>query len=62
MLTAELDLGMLTRARLDFDPCGHYGRPDIFRLEVNERERPGATFLRQEAPGEMASSLASRGR
>jgi len=50
VLTADLDLGMLTRARLDFDPCGHYGRPDIFRLEVDERERPAATFLRQEAP------------
>jgi nitrilase len=49
VLTAELDLGMLTRARLDFDPCGHYARPDIFRLEVDERERPVASFLQQPA-------------
>ncbi|WNG27654.1 carbon-nitrogen hydrolase family protein [Cystobacter fuscus] len=62
VLTADLDLGMLTRARLDFDPCGHYGRPDIFRLEVDERERPGATFLRQEAPGDATSSPPVRGR
>ncbi|QRN93735.1 carbon-nitrogen hydrolase family protein [Archangium violaceum] len=44
LLTADLDLGMLTRARLDFDPCGHYARPDVFRLEVDERERPVAAF------------------
>ncbi|MET0404264.1 MAG: carbon-nitrogen hydrolase family protein, partial [Cystobacter sp.] len=39
VLSADLDLGLLTRARLDFDVCGHYGRPDIFRLEVDERPR-----------------------
>jgi nitrilase len=37
MLTAELDLGELARSRLDFDVVGHYARPDVFRLEVNER-------------------------
>ena len=47
VLTADLDLGMLTRARLDFDPCGHYARSDIFRLEVDERERPVAAFLQR---------------
>jgi nitrilase len=46
LLVADLDLGLLTRARLDFDPCGHYGRPDVFRLEVDARARPAATFLR----------------
>ncbi|WP_257459107.1 carbon-nitrogen hydrolase family protein [Archangium lipolyticum] len=47
LLTADLDLGLLTRARLDFDPCGHYARPDVFRLEVDERERPVAAFRLQ---------------
>ncbi|QRK07539.1 carbon-nitrogen hydrolase family protein [Archangium violaceum] len=62
VLTADLDLGLLTRARLDFDPCGHYARPDIFRLEVDERERPVTTFLRQETPRDVASPLPARSR
>jgi nitrilase len=37
VLTAELDLGEVARSRLDFDVVGHYARPDVFRLEVNER-------------------------
>lgn len=36
ILTAELDLDDLTRARFDFDPTGHYARPDIFSLHVDE--------------------------
>ncbi|MFD2238125.1 carbon-nitrogen hydrolase family protein [Aureimonas populi] len=36
ILTAEIDLDELIGARLDFDPVGHYARPDIFRLTVNE--------------------------
>jgi len=39
ILTAELDLTALTRAAMDFDPAGHYTRPDVFRLEVDETER-----------------------
>ncbi|MBZ4417304.1 carbon-nitrogen hydrolase family protein [Myxococcus sp. RHSTA-1-4] len=47
IVTADLDLGLLIRARLDFDPSGHYARPDVFHLEVDERERPAAAFLQQ---------------
>jgi nitrilase len=36
MLIADLDMNMLAEARLDFDPVGHYARPDIFKLYVNE--------------------------
>jgi nitrilase len=29
------------RGKLDFDVVGHYARPDIFRLEINETpQRP----------------------
>jgi nitrilase len=48
VLTAELDLGEVARSRLDFDVVGHYARPDVFRLEVNER--PARSV--QEAPAE----------
>ena len=36
VLLAELDLGELDRGRFDFDAVGHYARPDIFTLHVDE--------------------------
>lgn len=36
LLTATLDLDEIGRARFDFDVTGHYSRPDVFRLVVNE--------------------------
>jgi nitrilase len=36
ILTAELDLAQVARARFDFDVVGHYSRPDVFQLTVNE--------------------------
>jgi nitrilase len=36
LLTAELELGEIARSRLDFDVVGHYARPDVFQLRVNE--------------------------
>jgi nitrilase len=37
IITADLDLGDITRGKYDFDVTGHYARPDVFRLHVNER-------------------------
>jgi len=36
LLTAELDLDEVDRGKFDFDVAGHYARPDIFTLIVNE--------------------------
>lgn len=36
ILVADLDLSLITQARFDFDVVGHYNRPDIFRLIINE--------------------------
>src|SRR5262245_40055356 len=36
ILTADLDLHDIGRSKFDFDVTGHYGRPDIFPLIVNE--------------------------
>lgn len=36
-LFAELDLGETVRGKLDFDVVGHYARPDVFQLIVNEQ-------------------------
>ncbi len=45
ILVADLDLGAITEARYDFDPVGHYSRPDVFRLIVDERPARGVEFL-----------------
>jgi nitrilase len=37
ILYAELDLGEVVRARFDFDVVGHYARPDVLQLHVDER-------------------------
>ncbi|RME97986.1 MAG: carbon-nitrogen hydrolase family protein [Chloroflexi bacterium] len=37
MLTAALDLAEVSRGKFDFDVVGHYARPDVFQLTVNER-------------------------
>ncbi len=35
LLTAELNFETLVKSKLDFDPVGHYARPDVFRLDVS---------------------------
>jgi nitrilase len=37
---ADLDLGEIAEGKYDLDVAGHYARPDIFRLVVNERPSP----------------------
>jgi nitrilase len=36
ILTATLDLAEPARGKFDFDVVGHYSRPDVFQLTVNE--------------------------
>jgi nitrilase len=36
ILTASLDLYDIGRGKFDFDVAGHYSRPDVFQLIVNE--------------------------
>jgi nitrilase len=44
ILTAEIDRNDIARARLDFDVVGHYARPDVFRLIVDETARSPVAF------------------
>jgi nitrilase len=46
LLTAQIDTDELVRARYDFDVVGHYSRPDVFELVVDERAKPGVRFLK----------------
>ena len=36
ILTVEIELESALRAAMDFDPNGHYTRPDIFQLQIDE--------------------------
>ncbi|AZF10489.1 Plant-induced nitrilase, hydrolyses beta-cyano-L-alanine [Pseudomonas sp. R2-37-08W] len=45
LLTARIDTDELVRARYDYDVVGHYARPDIFELTVDERARPGVRYI-----------------
>jgi nitrilase len=40
ILVADLDRGLLPKAKFDFDVVGHYSRPDIFRLIVDDEPKP----------------------
>jgi nitrilase len=40
ILTADLDLDDIGRGKFDFDVAGHYSRPDVFQLVVNEAPAP----------------------
>lgn len=44
LLTAIIDIEDLVRARYDFDVVGHYARPDVFALDVDERVRQSVRF------------------
>ena len=44
ILTAKIDLNEIIKAQYDFDVKGHYSRPDIFKLNVNEKENKPTTY------------------
>ena len=44
ILIADLDLDDIARAKYDFDATGHYARPDVFQLTVNERRNDPVTI------------------
>ena len=45
LISAEIDLNDIVKARYDMDPTGHYSRPDVFKLTVNEQERPAICVI-----------------
>lgn len=44
LTVATLDHGQVRRERQNFDPVGHYGRPDVTRLVVDRRRQTLAIF------------------
>src|SRR5262245_43598300 len=49
ILVAELDRSLLPKAKFDFDAVGHYSRPDIFRLVVDDQPKPAVVRANVEA-------------
>jgi predicted amidohydrolase len=45
ILTAEIDRAQIVRGKFDLDVVGHYSRPDIFQLQVDERAKQPVTLL-----------------
>jgi nitrilase len=43
ILTADLDTDDIPRAQFDFDVVGHYARPDVFSLIVDEQPKAAIT-------------------
>ncbi len=44
LVFADVDATRVREERHNFDPTGHYGRPDIFELKVDRRRRSVASF------------------
>lgn len=51
LLCADLDLDDVVRGKYDFDVTGHYSRPDVFRLLVNEAPATAVCFHAGDAAG-----------
>jgi nitrilase len=41
---ADLDIRVVARERQNFDPAGHYSRPDVTRLKVNRKRQKTTSF------------------
>ena len=48
ILYAEIDLGRIAEEQQALDAAGHYNRPDVFRLTVDERPQLQVDWLRAE--------------
>jgi nitrilase len=46
ILTADIDLDDIVRGQYDFDVVGHYARPDVLQLQVDERAMPAVQAQR----------------
>jgi nitrilase len=44
LVIADLDLAAVRQERLNFDPTGHYSRPDVFRTTVNRARLTPVSF------------------
>lgn len=57
ILTAEIDRGQIIRGKYDLDVVGHYARPDVFQLHVDERAKTPVTTRAADAPTKQDSAV-----
>ena len=62
ILVAEIDRAQIIRGKYDLDVVGHYARPDIFQLQVDERPKQPVTIRseiseREEEPVDPAEGF-----
>ncbi|MEK4538264.1 MULTISPECIES: carbon-nitrogen hydrolase family protein [Peribacillus] len=46
ILISDLNLKQIAYSQFDFDPVGHYSRPDIFTLHINNENRNNVKWLK----------------
>src|SRR6266446_4263991 len=65
ILIAEIDRAQIVRGKFDLDVVGHYARPDIFQLHVDESPKqpvtiqPAESTKKEEQQGQPARRLAA---
>ena len=66
ILIAEIDPAQIVRGKYDLDVVGHYARPDIFQLHVDERPKQPVTThseineIKEEVPPHPGKRLSTR--
>ena len=59
ILVAEIDRAQIIRGKYDLDVVGHYARPDIFQLHVDERPKQSVTTISGEAESKDKTAAAT---
>lgn len=62
ILVAEIDHAQIVRGKYDLDVVGHYARPDIFQLHVDERPKRGVTSVEADTHTEVEAPEETRRR
>ncbi len=60
ILIAEIDRAQIVRGKFDLDVVGHYARPDIFQLHVDERPKRPVTAHTDQARAKQAPARTGR--
>jgi nitrilase len=46
IIIADLDIKQIAYSQFDFDPVGHYSRPDVFKLLVNKEKQESTIWMK----------------